>query len=108
MKVFAKLANHGECYCYCCLHGLYKSVETAIKETVEKYAPFEYVKVLTYTHDHANLEYDKDGGKHTHVMAYNSKSGVISQEEFEKACDNLDEDGLDYWEQYILEETNIK
>jgi hypothetical protein len=108
MKVNVKLALHGEYYGYVCFQGLYESAEKAINETIRKYEGMPEVKVLTYVHDHSHMKYDNDNTKHTHVMVYNSKYNVISQAEFESACEQCSEEQFDYWDMYTIEEMEIQ
>ena len=107
MKLYVKLAPHGEYYCYTCFQGLYANKQTAIDELKSKYKELPYIKVFVYTHNHNN-DVDNDNVTHTHVMAYNTIGGAISQREFEKACDNQEEEYLDgRWEIFTLEETEV-
>ena len=107
MKVFAKLGLHGEYYGYVCLQGLYKTVETAIAETMAKYADIPNIKVLAYTHDHMNFKYDKEP-KHTHVVVYNSDYDEVTPEQFASLCDTCCEEDINYWELFIIEENEVK
>lgn len=90
MKIFIKLGMNTECHSYDYYMGIYKSIEEAIAAELERLCWVEDVAYLTYTHKDEEEDYYEY--PHTHIVFFNKKFGVPSEEELIEALDHYDED----------------